>query len=69
MTQRDALIAGQSEPEMPQSISSADLAKAAEPSPLPSPPGTGQVSGADPFPGLVDAVEHAPPKRDNGKAD
>jgi hypothetical protein len=35
----------------------------------PAPPGTGQVSGADPFPGLVDAVEHAPPKRDNGKAD
>lgn len=69
MPQQDTPNAGQPVPEIPQSISPADLAKAAEPTSLPASPGAGQVSEADPFPGLVNAVKHVAPKRDNGKAD
>lgn len=37
--------------------------------PLPALPGSGEVRAADPFPGVVEALEHAPPRRDNGQAD
>lgn len=33
---------------------------------LPAPSGSGEVRDADPLPGVVEALENAPPRRDNG---
>jgi hypothetical protein len=44
-------------------------AAAAVPTPVPAPPGSGEVLGNDPFPKTAHSVEDTPPVRDNGSKD